>query len=66
VTPILLYVVSGYAVPMEQELDDVYLAILDRCKAHVVAAVNRGFSPEAAEDMAVALHAVLLANTIND
>lgn len=50
----------------ETELDDVYLAILDRCKVHVVAAINRGFSPEASEEMAVALHAVLLANTIND
>jgi hypothetical protein len=51
---------------MEEELDDVYLAILERCKAHMAAAINRGFSPEAAEEMAVALHAVMLAGTIND
>lgn len=52
---------------MEEDIEDPeYVAVLDRCQLHMRAAINRGFSPEAAEEMAVALHAVLLAASLND
>jgi hypothetical protein len=39
-------------------------AVLDRCALHLSAATNRGFSQEAAEEMAVTLHSVLLAELL--